>query len=54
MEQNNQQPMPKKACMINLMFGITDDKEALALKVLISDSVKDIKEKRFTFQIIES
>lgn len=47
-------PMPKKACMINLMFPVTDDKDALAIKQGIDEIVKDIVEKRFTFQIIES
>lgn len=47
-------PMPKKACMINLMFPVTDDKEAMDIKQQIDEAVKDIKEKRFTFQIIES
>lgn len=46
-------PMPKKSCMVNLMFPVTDDTEALAVKQVIDDAVKDMKEKRFTFQIIE-
>jgi len=46
-------PMPKKSCMVNLMFAITDDAEALKLKQVIDEVVKDIKEKRYTFQIIE-
>jgi len=54
MENPPQQPMPKKACMITLMYGIANDKEALDIKAVIDNAIKDIKEKRFTFQIIES
>lgn len=46
--------MPKKACMMTVMFGIEDDKIALDIKHLIDEAIKDIKEKRFTFQIIET
>lgn len=55
MEQPPQQtPMPKKSCMVTLMFGIEDDKQALDVKHIIDDAVKDMKEKRYTFQIIET
>ena len=47
-------PMPKKSCMINLMFPVTEDKEALELKAVIDEALKDVKEKRYTFQIIET
>lgn len=47
-------PMPKKSCMVTLMFAIEDDTEALKLKAVIDDAIKDIKEKRYTFQIQES
>lgn len=47
-------PMPKKSCMITIMFGIEDDTEALKLKSVIDDAIKDVKEKRYTFQIQES
>jgi len=47
-------PMPKKACMITLMFAIKDDRAALALKAILDEAIKDIKEKRYTFQIQES
>ncbi len=47
-------PMPKKSCMITLMFAIEDDAEATKLKAVIDDAIKDIKEKRYTFQIQES
>ena len=47
-------PMPKKACMIQLMFPVDDDKEALEIKDGIDVIVKDVKDKRYMFQIIES
>jgi len=46
-------PMPKKSCMINLMFPVTDDSEALAVKQVIDEAIKGKEEKRYTFQIIE-
>jgi hypothetical protein len=51
-----QQPnsMPKRACMITIAFAITTDEAALVIKHAIDDVVSDIKEKRLTFQIIES
>jgi len=54
MENVQQEPMPKKACMITLMFPITDDKQALDIKQQIDNAVKGIEKKRFTFQIIET
>ncbi len=55
MEQPPQlSPMPKKSCMITLMFGITDDSEALAVKKVIDDAMKDVQEKRYKFEIIET
>lgn len=46
--------MPKKACMITLMFGIKDDAEGLAVKQIVDDAIKEIPEKRYTFQITET
>ena len=55
MEQPPQQtPMPPKSCMITLMFGIDTDAEALEVKKVIDEAIKDIKKKRYTFQINES
>lgn len=54
MENEKPVPMPKKACMITLMFPVTDDKFALEIKSRIDEAVKDIPEKRFTFQITET
>jgi len=47
-------PMPKKACMITIMFPVTDDKEAMDVKQHIDNAIVGIKDKRFTFQIIET
>ena len=46
--------MPKKSCIITIMFAIEDDKTALELKAKIDDAVADIKEKRYNFQINET
>jgi len=48
------EPMPKKSCMLTLMFGIENDKEALLVKHAIDEAVKDIEKKRYTFQINET
>lgn len=53
-EKSQITPMPKKACMITLMFPVNDDTDALAVKQVLDDAVKDMKEKRFTFQITET
>lgn len=47
-------PMPKKSCVVSLMFAIIDDKEALDIKAVIDQAVQNIKDKRYTFQIIET
>ena len=52
--QESQKPMPKKSCMVTIMFPIDDDKEAMAAKEYFDNAVKDMKEKRYTFQIIET
>lgn len=54
MEKPPENTMPKKACVINLMFECTDDKQAFAVKEAIDAIVKDIQQKRFTFQIVET
>lgn len=46
-------PMPKKSCVITLMFAIKDDAEALAVKAKMNEIVKDLEEKRYSFQITE-
>ena len=46
--------MPKKACMINIMFPVETDDEALEVKKHIDDVLTDKKDKRYTFQIVES
>lgn len=46
-------PMPKKSCMITVMFAIETDQEALAVKQKIDDALKHIKDKRYNFGINE-
>ena len=52
--QQPTEPMPKKSCMVTLMFAIETDDEALAIKQVIDEAIKNIEKKRFTFQIIET
>jgi hypothetical protein len=54
MNENNKEPMPKKSCMLTVMFGIETDEEALVVKKVIDEAIKDIEKKRFTFQINET
>lgn len=54
MESPQNVPMPKKACMITIMFAVTDDKLALDIKQFIDAAIKDIPDKRYTFQISET
>lgn len=46
-------PVPKKSCMITLMFPVTDDAEAMRVKQKIDDALKDITDKRYNFGINE-
>lgn len=52
-QQQEQTPMPKKSCMITLMFPVTEDTEAMELKAIIDEYMGKIPEKRYTFQIVE-
>ena len=54
METPPVKPMPKRSCMITLMFGIESDAEALAIKAVIDKAIADIKDKRYTFQLNEN
>ena len=47
-------PMPKKSCIITLMFAIDSNEEAMHVKEKIDALVENIKEKRYSFQINES
>ena len=47
-------PMPKKSCMITLMFAIKNNEEAIHIKEKIDALVENIEEKRYNFQINES
>ena len=53
MDRPPENPMPKKACIISLMFEVQDDKQALNVKAQIDAAIKDIAQKRYTFQIAE-
>ena len=54
MDETSKITMPKKSCMITLMFPVTGDTEALAVKQVLDDAIKDITDKRYTFQINET
>lgn len=54
MDEQVKEAMPKKSCMVTLMFGITDDEQAMSLKKVIDEHVKNIEKKRYTFQINET
>ena len=54
MESEPIKPMPKRSCLITLMFAIESDAEALHVKKIIDEAVKNIKEKRYTFQLNEN
>lgn len=47
-------PMPKRACIITIMFGIDTDDVALKVKQAVDNAVKDIEQKKYLFQITES
>jgi len=51
--QPEMSPVPKKSCMITVMFAIEDDVQALKVKQQIDDALKGIKEKRYNFSINE-
>ena len=47
------QTMPKKSCMITVMFAIENDSDAMVIKEQIDKILADINSKRYTFQINE-
>ena len=49
-----QKPMPKKSCIVTIMFPIDSNEEAMAAKEYFDNAVKNMKEKRYTFQIVET
>lgn len=55
--QEPKQPQPKpgakKGVSIQIMFPCEHDSVALSIKAKIDDIVKDIEEKRYTFNISE-
>ena len=52
--QESQKPMPKKSCMVTIMFPVADDTDAIAIKKSIDNAIEELKEKRYTFQINET
>lgn len=54
MEIPRPEPKQQKGCIITLMFPVEDDKFALEIKSRIDECIKDIPDKRFTFQINET
>jgi hypothetical protein len=44
----------KQVCRIEIIFPIDSDEQALAIKRGVSDAVKDLEKKRFTFSIAEA
>ena len=40
--------------MITLMFPVKDDAEGLVIKQVLDDAIKEIPDKRYTFQITET
>lgn len=53
-ERPQRVPLPPKSCMITVMFPIQDDQQAYDLKKLLNEFLKDLPDKRFTFQINET
>ena len=54
MESQPIKPIPKRSCIITIMFAIETDADALHVKEIIDKAVENIEEKRYTFQINES
>jgi len=46
-------PKVRKACQISIMFPVEEDALAMIVKAAIDSVVKDIKDKRYTFNITE-
>jgi len=45
---------PKQVCHIDILFPVTSDEDALKVKNIIRDALKDVEHKRFMFQIVET
>lgn len=54
METPQEIQKPKRACNISVIFPCEDDTKAMELKKIIDEAVKDIENKRYTFQILET
>ncbi len=44
----------KQVCRIDIVFPVESDEHALKIKRAISDALKDVANKRFTFSIAEN
>lgn len=53
-DPKQQEKLPKDVCIITIMFPSPDDDEAMNIKKEISGILKNIPEKRVTFQITNS
>lgn len=53
-ETQTPKPLPKKGVMVTITFPIESDTEAIEVKQQLNEALKDVKDKRFTFQIFES
>jgi hypothetical protein len=47
-------PMPKKSCLLTVMFPIDDDQEAIDVKKVVNEALLPYTDKRITMQINES
>ena len=52
MDDDQQTPTPQ-VCHIDILFPVTSDEQALEVKRIISDALKDVKQKRVRFSITE-
>lgn len=50
-EENKKQK--QQVCHIDILFPVTSDEQAIEIKNVISDALKDIEHKRFRFSISE-
>lgn len=44
----------KQVCRMEIVFPIESDEQAIAIKRIVGEALKDIKNKRFTFSIAEN
>lgn len=51
--EEGKQITPPQACHIDILFPVTSDEQALEIKQVISEALKDVKQKRVRFSITE-